>query len=165
MDRATFLEIMTSFPTGVAIVTTADADGNPFGFTSNAVSSVSADPPMLLVCVAKTSRTLPALLESRGFLVNFMGEGSEAVCATFASKAEPGEKFASVDWRPSRRRFPHLHALSVAYAECQTVHELEAGSHIVLIGRIAEGGVTDLERRPIAYLKRAYCSWPAAGVS
>src|SRR5581483_8259812 len=100
VDQTTFFEIMTAFPTGVAVITSADAEGRPWGLTSNAVASVSADPPMLLVCVAKSSRTLQALLERRGFLVNFMGEGSDEVCSRFASKAEPEEKFAATEWRP-----------------------------------------------------------------
>ena len=161
MERTTFFEIMTSFPTGVAVVTTANRAGTPFGFTSNAVSSVSDEPPMLLVCVARTSRTLPALLEARGFLVNFMGEGSEDACTMFASKAAPAEKFASVEWTPSPEGFPLLHTLSVAHLTCRTEHELEAGSHVVFIGRVVDGAVTDHVRHPIAYFRRAYRSWPA----
>lgn len=160
MNRETFLEVMTAFPTGVAIVTTLDASGKPFGFTSNAVSSVSADPPTLLVCVAKTSRTLPALRRSGGFLVNFMGEGSADICMVFASRAEPDDKFSTVEWRPSTKRRPHLDTHSIAYAECETEHEVEASSHIIFIGRVTEGAVTDSARRPIAYLNRSFCEWP-----
>ena len=161
IDRETFFDIMTAFPTGVAVITTCDTDGSPWGLTSNAVSSVSVDPPMLLVCVARTSRTLPTLLEKGGFLVIFMGEGAEGACSTFASKAEPAEKFASVEWRPLASGHPHLHADSVAYADCVTEHEIEAGSHIVLVGRIIDGAVTDATRQPVAYYRRSYRSWPA----
>src|SRR3989442_1370034 len=61
VDRETFAEIMASFPSGVAIVTTLDEAGEPKGLTTSAVASVSAEPPLLLVCVDFTSRTLPAL--------------------------------------------------------------------------------------------------------
>ena len=63
---------MSAFPTGVAIVTTLEPDGTPRGLTTNAVSSVSAEPPILLVCVDRDSRTLPALLHTKRFVVNFM---------------------------------------------------------------------------------------------
>lgn len=154
------MEIMTAFPTGVAVVTTLDAEGRPSGLTSNAVTSVSADPPMLLVCVNKTSRTLPALRADGGFVVNFMGEGTDELCSRFASKQEADEKFAGVAWRPTPAGRPHLHADSVAYAECEIAHELEAGSHVVLLGRLVGGATTDAARAPIAYVRRTYRSWP-----
>lgn len=156
----TFYEVMTSFPTGVAVITTVDSEGNPWGLTSNAVASVSAEPPTLLVCVARTSRTLPALLERRGFLVNFMGEDAAAVCTQFASKATAAEKFAAVEWEQSPAGHPHLLGDSVAYADCETEAEVEAGSHLILVGRIVDAGVTDRQRQPIAYFRRSYRSWP-----
>jgi flavin reductase (NADH) len=160
VTRETFFEVMTAFPTGVAVVTTVDADGEPWGLTSNAVASVSAEPPMLLVCVAKTSRTLPALLERRGFLVNFMGEHAAAVCDLFASKADSAEKFAAVPWQQSEGGHPHLSADSVAFADCETAAEIEAGSHLILVGKILDAGVTDPGTTPIAYYRRSYRSWP-----
>lgn len=160
VSRETFVEVMTSFPTGVAVVTTVDGAGLPWGLTSNAVASVSADPPMLLVCVSKTSRTLPALLERRGFLVNFMGEHAAAVCDRFASKANSEEKFATTPWRRSDAGHPHLTADSVAYADCETAAEVEAGSHLILVGRVLDARVTAPGRAPIAYYRRSYRAWP-----
>src|SRR5207244_7390775 len=88
VDRQTFFEIMASFPSGVAIVTTLDGDGTPRGLTSTAVSSVSADPPLLLVCVDVESRTLVALRRSRRFVVNFMRQGRGELSRLFASKSD-----------------------------------------------------------------------------
>jgi flavin reductase (NADH) len=156
----TFAQIMSAFPTGVTVITATGEDGDPWGLTSNAIASVSADPPMLLVCVAKTSRTLPALIESRGFLVNFMGEGSEHACRRFASKVPSAEKFDSVTWRWSASGRPHLHVDSVAYADCVMERHIEAGTHRILVGRIVDGAVTDTTRPPLAYVRRAYRSWP-----
>src|SRR3954454_24327215 len=81
VDRSTFFQIMSAFPTGVAIVTTVEEDGTPRGLTTNAVTSVSADPPILLVCIDKDSRTLPALRASRRFVVNFMRDDHAETCA------------------------------------------------------------------------------------
>src|SRR5215470_1017226 len=97
VDRQTFLEIMASFPSGVAVVTTLDASGAPRGLTSTAVSSVSAEPPLLLVCVDLESRTLPALRAGGRFVVNFLREGRSELARVFASKAE--DKFERVEWR------------------------------------------------------------------
>ena len=157
----TFVAIMASFPTGVAVVTTVDAAGNPYGLTSNAVSSVSAAPPQLLVCVAKTSRTFPTLVERSGFVVNFMGDGSEDVCALFASKADPPEKFATVPWHRTPGGLPHLHEHAIAFAECEVDQEIEAGTHVVFIARVLDGAIAGDDRQPIAYVRRGYRSWPA----
>ena len=94
IHRQSFFEIMASFPTGVAIVTTLDAQGAPRGLTTTAVSSVSAHPPTVLVCVDLGSRTLDALRARRRFVVNFMGQGRSQLCLLFASKAD--DKFDRV---------------------------------------------------------------------
>ncbi|MBS1884934.1 MAG: flavin reductase [Actinobacteria bacterium] len=159
MNDETFVDVMTAFPTGVVVVTTVDGDGAPWGLTSNAVASVSAEPPMLLVCVAKTSRTLPALLERRGFLVNFMGERAAALCGRFASKLESAEKFAASSWRPSALGHPHLDQDSIAFADCETEAEVEAGSHLILVGRVRDCRVTDPHGAPLSYYRRTYRSW------
>jgi flavin reductase (DIM6/NTAB) family NADH-FMN oxidoreductase RutF len=159
--REAFLDIMTTFPTGVTVVTTVQPDGRPCGLTSNAVSSVSADPPTLLVCVSRTSRTLPALLERRGFVVNFMADGSEEVCSRFASRASAEEKFAGLEWAPGPDGLPHLHAHAVAHARCEIEAEVEAGTHVILLARVV-GGEVHPARAPLAYVGRGYCTWPVA---
>ena len=160
VDRETFRAIMSAFPTGVAIVTTLDEAGLPKGLTTNAVCSVSADPPMLLVCVDKTSRTLAALRHARRFVVNFMSDGSADLCALFASKAD--DKFADVTWEPGLGGVPLLAADALAVAECRTEQELEAGDHLILTGVVEGGRAPDPERVPILYYRRAYGSTPTA---
>src|SRR2546423_12069348 len=86
VDKATFFAIMGAFPTGVTIVTALDADGAPRGLTSNAVCSVSAEPPLLLVCVDTRSQTLPALQCSGRFVVNYLLAERDGLANLFASK-------------------------------------------------------------------------------
>ena len=151
---------MSAFPTGVAIVTTLDENGEPKGLTTNAICSVSADPPMLLVCVDKTSRTLAALRHARRFVVNFMSDGCADLCALFASKAD--DKFAAVAWEPGLGGVPCLVEQALAIAECRTEQELEAGDHLVLTGVVEAGRPPDPERVPILYYRRSYGSTPTA---
>src|SRR3989442_3864892 len=132
VDRETFAEIMASSPSGVAFVTTLDEAGEPKGLTTSAVASVSAEPPLLLVCVDFTSRTLPALRAGGRFLVNFMRAGTAELCRLFASKAE--DKFAAVAWRPTESGMPLLHEDAIAWAAGVTVQEVEAGDPVVLVG-------------------------------
>lgn len=161
ISRQRFFEIMASFPSGVAVVTTLDADGVPRGLTTTAVSSVSADPPILLVCVDLGSRTLAALRARRRFVVNFMGEGRSHLCLRFASKTE--DKFVGVDWRPTDgRALPLLHGDVLAWAECATIHDVEIGDHAMLVARVEDGGVQPELEPPLMYYRRSWGVWTPA---
>ncbi|MFN8224509.1 MAG: flavin reductase family protein [Gaiellales bacterium] len=158
VDRDLFLRIMSAFPTGVAIVTTLEEDGTPRGLTTNAVTSVSADPPILLVCVDRNSRTLPALLHSKRFTVNFMRDDCEDVCRLFASKAD--DKFEHVAWQPGAEGIPLLTTGAIAHAECTTLEELEIGDHVVVTGRVESGSPPDPAEVPILYHRREFFTAP-----
>ena len=157
LDREAFFEVMASFPTGVAIVTTVSDDGAPRGLTTTAVCSVSANPPTILVCVDLGSRTLAALRATRAFVVNFMGEGRSELCLLFASKAE--DKFARVAWQPTRAGLPVLHEDVLAWAECSTLHELEVGDHVLLVAQVDDGGVHPELESPLMYYRRSWGVW------
>jgi flavin reductase (NADH) len=157
IDRQSFFEVMASFPSGVAIVTTATEEGTPRGLTTTAVSSVSADPPTILVCVDLGSRTLSALRARRRFVVNFMAAGRSELCLLFASKEE--DKFARVPWRPTGAGLPLLHEDVLAWAECSTLHELEIGDHVLVVGRVDEGGVQPALEPPLMYYRRSWGVW------
>jgi flavin reductase (DIM6/NTAB) family NADH-FMN oxidoreductase RutF len=154
--REEFFAIMSAFPTGVAVVTTLDADGEPRGLTTNAVCAVSAEPPLLLVCVDRESRTLPALLHSGRFVVNFLVERRDDLARLFATKAD--DKFDGVDWTPGLGGMPCLRADSLAYAECVIEQRLEAGDHVILTGLVEAGLTPDPESVPILYFRRSYSS-------
>ena len=139
--RDEFFAIMSAFPTGVAIVTTLEPDGTPRGLTTNAVTSVSAEPPILLVSVDSRSRTLPALLHSKRFVINFMRDDCAEICALFASKSD--DKFSGVAWTPGLGGVPILHEGAVAHAECSTLEELEVGDHVVVTGLVDAGSAPD----------------------
>lgn len=157
IDRQSFFDVMASFPSGVAIVTTVSEGGLPRGLTTTAVCSVSADPPTILVCVDLASRTLDALRARRSFVVNFIGEGRSELCLLFASKEE--DKFAAVEWRPTPSGLPLLHEDALAWAECSTVHELEIGDHVLLVADVGDGGVRPELEPPLMYYRRSWGVW------
>jgi flavin reductase (DIM6/NTAB) family NADH-FMN oxidoreductase RutF len=157
IDRQSFFDVMASFPSGVAIVTTVAEDGAPRGLTTTAVCSISADPPTVLVCVDLASRTLAALRVRRRFVVNFIGEGRSELCLLFASKEE--DKFAQVSWRPTPDGIPLLQEDVLAWAECSTVHELVVGDHVLLVGRVDDGGVVPEREPPLMYCRRSWGVW------
>jgi flavin reductase (DIM6/NTAB) family NADH-FMN oxidoreductase RutF len=158
VTREEYVGIMSAFPTGVAIVTTLEPDGTPRGLTTNAVTSVSAEPPILLVCVDRNSRTLPALLHTKRFVVNFMRDDHEDICRLFASKDD--DKFARVAWTPGLGGVPILHEGAVAHAECVTLDELEIGDHVVVTGEVEAGSAPAAGDVPIVYFRRSYSSAP-----
>jgi flavin reductase (DIM6/NTAB) family NADH-FMN oxidoreductase RutF len=154
-----FTAIMGAFPTGVVVVTVADEHGQPHGITLNSICSVSMEPPLLLICVAHASRTLPILRDRRRFLVNYLARGSGDVAQLFASKNS--DKFARVAWRATPSGSPLLFRDAMAFAECTIYNETDAGDHAVILGR-AEGGQGPSEGAlPLIYFRRQYDAWPA----
>lgn len=160
VDRKTFFDIMASFPTGVAIVTTLDPEGAPKGLTTTAVASVSADPPLVLVCVDLGSRTLAALRASGRFVVNFIREGRSDLCLLFASKEE--DKFAAVSWSRSAGGLPVLREDTLAWAECAVEQEHEVGDHVIFLGRVEAGEGPAGEDLPLMYYRRSWGVWKPA---
>ncbi len=154
LDIAGFFEIMGAFPTGVTVVTALDTAGRPRGLTCSALCSVSAEPPLMLVCVDKKSNTLPAIRHGERFAVNYLAAGREQVARLFASK-EP-DKFSAVAWRPAENGMPWLHEASIALAECTVVQEVDAGDHVVFIGHVDGGRPPQSGSRPLVYFRRTY---------
>ncbi len=122
-----------AFLTGVTVVTTVDRTGAPIGFTANSFTSVSLDPPLLLVCLAKTSRNYATLTSAKGFGVNILSESQKDVSNTFARPVE--DRFAAVDWRPGPYGSP-VFANVAAWFDCATHEVVDAGDHVILIGRV-----------------------------
>lgn len=158
VDRDLYRQLAGSFATGVAVVTVRDAVGAPRGLTTQSFVGLSTDPPLFLVAIDKTSRTLVSLRPSRSFVINFLRTGAESVSTMFASKSE--DKFAGVSWIPSSIAdgAPILRESSVAYAECRTVDQLEAGDHWVFIAEVEGGEVVG--GVPLMYFRRTYAAWP-----
>ena len=158
VSRESFRAISSSFPTGVVVVATLDENGEPKGLTSQAYMGLSTEPPLMLVAIDRTSRTLPALKTHRAFVINFLKEGAEDVATLFASKAD--DKFKDIRWEPAPEAggAPILRALSLAYAACRVTEVHDGGDHVIVISSV-EAGET-LGGTPLMYYKRAYAGWP-----
>ena len=158
VGRDLFRAISSSFPTGVVIVATIDPQGEPKGLLTQTFVSVSTDPPLVLVSIDKTSRTLPALQASGAFVINFLREGSEDLATLFASKSD--EKFRDVRWEPcaEAKGSPIIRGASVAYAGCVVTERVEAGDHWLFIASVESGAI--LGGVPLMYYRRTYAAWP-----
>lgn len=122
-----------AFLTGVTVVTTLDANGAPIGFTANSFTSVSLDPPLLLVCLAKTSRNYQTLMRTSGFAVNILSEDQKDVSNTFARPVE--DRFAAVNWQKGPFGSPVFSDVA-AWFDCSAHDRVDAGDHVILIGKI-----------------------------
>ncbi|GGN92782.1 hypothetical protein GCM10011579_090990 [Streptomyces albiflavescens] len=153
VDLHTFRSVMGSLPTGVSVVTSLTADGEPRGLTCSAVCSVSASPPLLLVCVKQPSATLEAIHQSSVFAVNFLSAGMAETARTFASPVP--ERFEGVPWSAGKRTSAPLLDNTVAFAECILTSSHLAGDHQVLIGRLVHGDVSTTNT-PLAYWRAQF---------
>ncbi|MEU3983423.1 flavin reductase family protein [Streptomyces sp. NPDC026672] len=164
IDDELFRAVFSAHPAAVCVVTAAGPDGRPSGLTTSAVVSVSMRPPLLLVCVGTTSRTLAAIRHSGGFAVNFLAVHNERLAERFAGKST--QKFAGLDWRPSERAAgaPLLPADRLsAVAECLTHQEIPAGDHSVFLGRLEGAAVHG--RAPMLYHDRDYVHLPVPALT
>ncbi|OQM74235.1 flavin reductase [Manganibacter manganicus] len=144
MDPKALRDAFGAFLTGVTVVTTHDGNGLPVGFTANSFTSVSLDPPLLLVCLARTSRNFDTLTEAAGFAVNILSEGQKDISNTFARPVE--DRFAGLDWQPGPHGAPVL-ANVAAWFDCALDKVVEGGDHVILLGRVkafANGGANGL---------------------
>ena len=158
LDTSAFRSLMGSFPTGIVIVTTLDASGDARGLTTQSFISVSIEPPLLLVSLDKSSRTLRALRATGAFVVNFLAAERGDLATRFASKDD--DKFAGVAWRASAaaKGAPILVDDSVAYAECLVSQAIDAGDHTLVLASVEAGAV--LSGAPLMYYRRTYAAWP-----
>ena len=159
VDKATFFAIMSAFPSGVTIVTTLDALGQPKGLTCTATCSLSADPPLLLVCIDRRSSTLDAMRYSGRFVINYLLANGGELSNRFASR-EP-DRWANLAWRPTRDGLPWLYRDSMAYAECALVQETDGGDHQIVIGRVDGGQPPAPGTQPLMYFRRTYGTFAA----
>jgi flavin reductase (DIM6/NTAB) family NADH-FMN oxidoreductase RutF len=128
-----------SYATGVAVVTT-HADGAPFGLAVNAFSSVSLEPPTVLVCVATAAQTHEHLYRGEHIGVNLLAHDQLDVARVFARSG--GDKFASVAWAPGGSGVPVLDGVA-AWLELAIEHRLAAGTHTIFLGRVIAAEASD----------------------
>ncbi|MGF6471855.1 flavin reductase [Paraburkholderia youngii] len=153
-DIVDFRRALGAFVTGVTVVTTVQADGSPRGFTANSFTSVSLDPPLILVCVAKTAASYAVFSDTHRFAVSVLAEDQKHVSGVFASKA--ADKFAQVPWSTRKTGAPVMDG-SAASFDCTTHQVVDAGDHIILIGRVVDFVQTNSS--PLGYCRGAYVNF------
>jgi flavin reductase (DIM6/NTAB) family NADH-FMN oxidoreductase RutF len=151
LEKQEFRRVLGHFAAGVTIITTIGEDGRPYGLTATAFSSVSLEPPLVLVCVDKKSESHPHFHTSRVFAVNLLAVDHEHLSRRFAVSG--GDKFGDLPVRTGVTGAPVLRE-ALAHLECRTVNVVDAGDHTVFIGRVEAGDAREGE--PLLYFRGAY---------
>ncbi|WP_170560086.1 flavin reductase family protein [Ruegeria atlantica] len=154
MDVRDYRRALGTFPTGVTIVAAYDENGEPWGLTANSFTSVSLQPPVISVCVAKSGRVFPTLSKSDHFAVNILSTEQKDLAMHFASDVE--NRFADTEWIPGTVT-PLIPGAS-AHLECTVHGRVDADDHEILLGRVIN--YTHVGVPPLVFCQGAFFSAP-----
>ena len=152
MTLEEFRQVCSCFATGVAVLTVADEAGNPHGLTVNSFTSVSAFPPLVLVCVAYDCSLLPLFDSASHFGLSFLDESQQGISMRFA--VVPERRFNGVNWTHAPAGAPLVDD-ALGWLECRISQRIPAGDHVILLGEV-EGGATRPGGSPLIYFRSTY---------
>ncbi|MGV9667204.1 3-hydroxy-9,10-secoandrosta-1,3,5(10)-triene-9,17-dione monooxygenase reductase subunit [Nocardia niigatensis] len=156
IDGRQFRNVLGQFCTGITVITTFDGvDGEqaPIGFACQSFAALSLDPPLVLFCPTKESRSWAAIERNGSFAVNMLAEEQQPACARFGSR-EP-DKFAGIDWHTSELNLPVLDG-ALATIQCTVDNVLDGGDHYIVIGRVQALSESTDSGRPLLFYRGQY---------
>jgi flavin reductase (DIM6/NTAB) family NADH-FMN oxidoreductase RutF len=151
VEKAEFRRALGHFATGVTVVTTKLATGQLAGITVNAFSSLSLNPPLVLVCIDKKARLHDSLEVGGNFAVNMLADDQEVVSRRFAS-SEP-DQFREIGYTQGVTGAPLITGV-IATVECRIVERLNGGDHTIVVGEVEATAVH--EGKPLLYFRGGY---------
>ena len=151
IDKNELRRVMGHFATGVTVITTVSKTGEPYGLTANAFSSLSLEPPLLLVCVDKKAESYPHFEESKVFTVNILSDSQEALSRRFAVSG--GDKFQNVAYHMGANGAPIIDG-NIGYIECKLYAGYDGGDHTIYLGEIQQAETRDA--KPLVFFRGGY---------
>ena len=151
-----FRLVMGHFVTGVTVISALDGE-RPLGITVNALSSVSLDPPLVMIALDRRRFLTPVVRTAGRYAVNILSEQQQALSDCFAgAPVEPSrEAFCGAAWHPGKTGLPIIDG-AIASLECTVVETFSAGDHDLFIGRVDALGTEDDHPMPLLYYRRRY---------
>ena len=146
-----FRSALSRFPSGVNVVTTKDAAGQPHGITVSAFCSVSLSPPLVLICIEITTASHDAFAESGVFVINILKESQQYLSEQFAAPAV--DKFEDVEFRSGIDGVPVL-IDALASLECRLKHTYAGGDHTIYVGEVETINLS--KGKPLIYFQGDY---------
>lgn len=150
-DPQAFRAALGTFTTGVTIITSCDADGEPVGITANSFNSVSLNPPMVLWSLAKSARSLPVFSSGKHWNVHVLSHEQEELSGRFARQGE--DKFAEIELDTGISNAPLLQSCTARF-QCRTAFQYEGGDHVIFVGEVLAFDHSD--RAPLAFQSGQY---------
>jgi flavin reductase (DIM6/NTAB) family NADH-FMN oxidoreductase RutF len=151
VDKDLFRQVAGSFASGVTVITTG-RDSNTHGMTASSFSSLSLDPPLILVCFDLTAATLAAVDATGAFVVNILGAEQEQISRQFASRG--AHSLDGVAYTLGELELPIIDG-SLAHFECRVARRHLEGDHVILVGEV-EAGAVDHGDDPLLYYRGSY---------
>lgn len=153
IDRNDFKKAVGSFVTGITVVS-ATSDLGPVGFTCQSFTSLSLNPPMILISVAKTSRTYLTISQCKRFCVNILGADAVAIARDFAD-VEPETRFVKHPWKMNSGGNPVLEA-ALAWLDCDLSEAIDVEDHLIILGLVLAVGCSESSTDPLAYFRGSF---------
>jgi flavin reductase (DIM6/NTAB) family NADH-FMN oxidoreductase RutF len=151
IDKDVFRRACAKFATGIVVTTVIGKDGGPHGLTANSFTSVSLSPPLVLVCIDGASSVATHFRSSSYYGINILGEHQRHVSNRFCQKGQ--DRFAGVQWSRGKTGVPLLPG-AIGALECAVTDKVEAGDHVILIGKVVQG--VWHEGKPLVYFNSDY---------
>jgi flavin reductase (DIM6/NTAB) family NADH-FMN oxidoreductase RutF len=148
------------FATGVAVVTSLDGTGAPVGTTANSITSLSLDPPLVLVCFDHASMTLHALRDRGAFAINVLAAHHRETSMAFAKRGS-SDAWEKVRHDRGATGSPWLRGV-LATLECLVEHSLPGGDHEIVVGRVLAVHTSDEDHKPLLFYRGAYATLESA---
>jgi 3-hydroxy-9,10-secoandrosta-1,3,5(10)-triene-9,17-dione monooxygenase reductase component len=151
IDPALLRRALGTFVTGVTVVTTRTAAGDPVGLTVNSFNTVSLSPPLVLWSLSLHAASFEAFVQSSHFVVNVLGAHQIPLSERFA--ATGGDKFAGVAWRKALADMPLLEGTAASFT-CRNAHRFPGGDHLIFVGEVV--AFERSARAPLVYANGGY---------
>jgi 3-hydroxy-9,10-secoandrosta-1,3,5(10)-triene-9,17-dione monooxygenase reductase component len=143
--------VLGQFCTGITVITTMH-DDMPVGFACQSFAALSLEPPLVLFCPTKTSRTWPLIERAGTFCVNVLSHEQRDVSMVFGRSGD--DKFAAVDWSPAPSGAPVLNGV-ITWIDCTVENVVDGGDHHIVIGRVTALG-EPVHARPLLFYRGSY---------
>ncbi|MCE2526055.1 MAG: flavin reductase family protein [Actinomycetia bacterium] len=155
-DSLTFRRACGQFMTGVTIVTSMDQETGPAGLAANSFTSVSLEPPLVLISVDRGASSLQAVESSGRYAVHILGAHQEDLCRRFAKGDLSGtEKLEGVSWTPGMGGVPLLDDYLVRF-ECRVVNAVPGGDHVIYLAEVERLDFDETEAAALGFFRGSY---------
>ena len=152
-DSAAFRAAFAHLAAGVSVITTVDNDGQKIGLTATAVTAVSAEPPLVLVCIGHWSRAIAPLQANAPFIIHLLAAEQQQLARHFATAQV--DKFAGLTYEEGFGGCPRLSA-ALAWIECIPHRLYPAGDHLIVVGQVLKIMLGSDTHAPLVYFRRQF---------